>query len=115
MTRFKTVNLKHYLQLRIQKNDNEVQSILPKNLEKAKKELKEFFQERCTLDESTTQLYGKDCSFHKGTVPDAVCYPKDIEEIKKIVQICSKYRIPIIPFGFFKFLHLKKFFLSIYK
>ena len=69
------------------------------SLELAEQELKAFLKERCITDKETTQLYGKDFSFHEGKVPDVVCYPNDIQEIKKIVDICANYSIPIIPFG----------------
>eukprot|EP01117_Protostelium_nocturnum_P010765 TRINITY_DN387_c0_g1_i3.p3 TRINITY_DN387_c0_g1~~TRINITY_DN387_c0_g1_i3.p3 ORF type:complete len:504 (+),score=187.75 TRINITY_DN387_c0_g1_i3:225-1736(+) len=63
-------------------------------------ELKELLGEhRCILDESSRQPFGKDFSFNKGKTPDAVVQPETQDEVRKIVQICSKYKIPIVAYG----------------
>jgi len=32
-------------------------------------------------------------------VPDAVVYPKTVEEVVELVKIATKYKIPLVPYG----------------
>ncbi|KAL7253147.1 hypothetical protein ACSBR1_007635 [Camellia fascicularis] len=39
-------------------------------------------------------------SFHKAVnIPDVVVFPRNAEEVSKIVQSCNKYKVPIVPYG----------------
>ena len=38
-------------------------------------------------------------SWIAGEPPDAVIFPQSTEDVQRIVQICSGYRVPIIPYG----------------
>ena len=62
-------------------------------------ELTVLLDDRFSNSEAVLQDHSKDESHHTPTPPDAVVFPTSTEEVAKILQICSKYKIPIIPFG----------------
>ena len=62
-------------------------------------ELKTRLGERITEDPSSRNDHGFGFSYHPVTPPDLVAYPESIEEIAEIVRVCSRYRVPIIPYG----------------
>jgi D-lactate dehydrogenase (cytochrome) len=43
--------------------------------------------------------HGTDESWHTPSPPDAVVYPRNIEEAAAIVRACAEHRTPIVPFG----------------
>ena len=53
------------------------------------------FSTNCDVRDSHT----RDASYHHGSLPDAVTFPKTNTEVSEIVKICRKYIIPIIPYG----------------
>ncbi|KAL7251654.1 hypothetical protein ACSBR1_013493 [Camellia fascicularis] len=39
-------------------------------------------------------------SFHKAVnIPDVVVFPRNAEEVSKIVKSCNKYKVPIVRYG----------------
>jgi D-lactate dehydrogenase (cytochrome) len=65
-------------------------------------ELKSFLKEdQLELDLEERQLRGKSWnSYHKiDAIPLAVVYPENTEQTSKIVQLCNKHKVPIVPFG----------------
>ncbi|OUR77877.1 FAD-binding oxidoreductase [Alphaproteobacteria bacterium 46_93_T64] len=68
-------------------------------LESACAELEEILGDRCTTAQSVRDQHGKDESWHPSCPPDVVCFAKSTEEVSKIVKICAKFKIPVIPFG----------------
>ncbi|KAJ5467709.1 hypothetical protein N7475_005461 [Penicillium sp. IBT 31633x] len=54
-----------------------------------------------TMDEDDIDLhsYSEVSTSHCATRPVAVVTPKNTEEVSTIARICSKYKIPMIPFG----------------
>ncbi|MCX6168141.1 MAG: anaerobic glycerol-3-phosphate dehydrogenase subunit C [Ignavibacteriales bacterium] len=61
-------------------------------------ELEEKLQGKVQSDKVTKQLYSTAaCIFE--IVPLAVVIPKNIEDIKTAINICNKYKIPILPRG----------------
>ena len=53
------------------------------------------------LDDENRKARGKPWnSYHRITdIPSAVVTPNTTEEVSKIMKICSKYKIPIVPYG----------------
>ncbi len=43
--------------------------------------------------------HGRDESFHPLAAPDAVVWPRSVEEAAAIVAACAAHRVPIVPFG----------------
>ncbi|MFT5089951.1 MAG: D-lactate dehydrogenase (cytochrome), partial [Planctomycetota bacterium] len=42
---------------------------------------------------------GKDESYHKARLPQAVACPADEAQVAAVMQICAREQVPIIPFG----------------
>uniref|UniRef100_A0A6B2L311 D-lactate dehydrogenase (cytochrome) n=1 Tax=Arcella intermedia TaxID=1963864 RepID=A0A6B2L311_9EUKA len=59
----------------------------------------ELYGTDCSTEESILELLGKDYSHHAAGRPDIVVYPKSEERIIQTLSICSKYLLPIIPYG----------------
>ena len=62
-------------------------------------ELQKLLGERLSLSESVREQHGRDESFHASAPPEAVAFAESNEMVAEIVQICSRYKKPIIPFG----------------
>ncbi len=54
---------------------------------------------RISFSNSDRELHGRDESYHKDFKPDAVAFVKTTNEVSEILKICSKYKVPVIPFG----------------
>ena len=63
------------------------------------RELCSLLGTRFCVENAVRQTHAQDASYHIGTIPDAVVFPKSNEEVSAIVNICSKYIVPIIPYG----------------
>ena len=73
---------------------------VPSNsLQIAVDELKLILGTRLTTSEAVRDHHSRDESWHTPKLPDAVCFAKSTEEVSQILTICSKYRVPVIPFG----------------
>ncbi|KAJ7975919.1 D-lactate dehydrogenase [cytochrome], mitochondrial [Quillaja saponaria] len=64
-------------------------------------ELKTICQDNMTLDYEERYIHGKpQNSFHKAlNIPDAIVYPRSEDEVSKIVKLCGKHQVPIVPYG----------------
>jgi D-lactate dehydrogenase (cytochrome) len=62
-------------------------------------ELKALLGERVSTSESVREHHGKDESYFPYALPDAVVYPHSTEEVRDVVNICRRHRVPMIPFG----------------
>ncbi|XP_062112323.1 D-lactate dehydrogenase [cytochrome], mitochondrial isoform X2 [Humulus lupulus] len=64
-------------------------------------ELKAICQDNMTLDYDERYTHGKpQHSFHKAVnIPDVVVFPSSEEEVSKIVRLCDKHKVPIVPYG----------------
>jgi D-lactate dehydrogenase (cytochrome) len=62
-------------------------------------ELKALLGERVTTSASVREHHGKDESYFPYALPDAVVYPHSTEEVRDVVNICRRHRVPMIPFG----------------
>jgi D-lactate dehydrogenase (cytochrome) len=64
------------------------------------KEIAEIFGARFTVDGGELERHGKDeHSYHAAAPPSGVVYPHSTEEVSKLLKICNKYAVPIIPYG----------------
>jgi len=62
-------------------------------------ELKEFLKERISLSESTRANYARGEDTYDPILSQAVVFPESNEEVSKILKICNKYKMPVVPFG----------------
>ena len=62
-------------------------------------ELRSLLGARFCTDIDVRNTHARDASYHVSTIPDAVVFPYTNEEVSEIVKTCSKYNIPIIPYG----------------
>ena len=71
----------------------------PHHLKHTHKELYGLLGKRFSTDNAVRDAHARDASYHYGTLPDAVAFPKTNAEVAEIVKICAKYNMPIIPYG----------------
>ena len=62
-------------------------------------ELKTLLGERVTTAAAVREHHGKDESYFPYAPPDAVVFARSTEEVRDIVNICRRHRVPMIPFG----------------
>ncbi|MBM7662684.1 D-lactate dehydrogenase (cytochrome) [Bacillus mesophilus] len=55
--------------------------------------------DRISTNETILEQHSKDESHHEPATPQVVVFPLHTEEISRIMQVASKYRIPVFPFG----------------
>src|SRR2546429_6363971 len=62
-------------------------------------ELKALLGERVSTSAAVREHHGKDESYFPYALPDAVVFPETTEEVRDVVDICRRRRVPMIPFG----------------
>jgi len=62
-------------------------------------QLSQLLGKRFSTNTTVREVHGKDESYHKPQLPDAVVTAGSTEEVSKIVKLCAKYKCPIVPFG----------------
>ena len=62
-------------------------------------ELQKRFGNRCVTSEAVRQQHAHTTTWLATEPPDAVVFPNDVEEIREIVALCDRHRVPLIPFG----------------
>jgi D-lactate dehydrogenase (cytochrome) len=62
-------------------------------------ELKALLGERVSTSPAVREHHGKDESYFPYAPPDAVVYPRSTEEVRDVVDICRRHRVPMIPYG----------------
>ena len=62
-------------------------------------ELRALLGERVSTSAAVREHHGKDESYFPYAPPDAVCFIKSTEEVRDVVNICRRHRVPMIPFG----------------
>jgi D-lactate dehydrogenase (cytochrome) len=62
-------------------------------------ELKALLGERLSTSAAVREHHGKDESYFPYALPDAVVYPHSTEEVRDVVDICRRHRVPMIPYG----------------
>lgn len=63
------------------------------------KELRDIVGERLSTADAVREQHGHDESFHAVAPPDAVVFAETTEEVQRVVQICARHKIPVVPFG----------------
>jgi D-lactate dehydrogenase (cytochrome) len=62
-------------------------------------ELKTLLGDRVSTSAAVREHHGKDESYFPYALPDAVVYVKTTEEVRDVVGICRRHRVPMIPYG----------------
>ena len=62
-------------------------------------ELKALLGERVSTSAAVREHHGKDESYFPYALPDAVVFARTTEEVRDVVNICRRHRVPMIPFG----------------
>ena len=62
-------------------------------------ELRSIVGERLSVAAAILDRHGRDESYHPVHAPDAVVFPRTIDEVSRLVRACAARRVPIIPFG----------------
>ena len=62
-------------------------------------ELKALLGERVSTSAAVREHHGKDESYFPYAPPDAVVFAHTTEEVRDVVNICRRHRVPMIPFG----------------
>ena len=62
-------------------------------------ELREVLGDRVSTSASVREHHGNAEDYFPVAPPDAVCFANSTEEVAKIVQLCARDTIPVIPFG----------------
>jgi D-lactate dehydrogenase (cytochrome) len=62
-------------------------------------ELKALLGERVSTSQAVREHHGKDESYFPYALPDVVVFAKTTEEVRDIVNICRRHRVPMIPYG----------------
>lgn len=68
-------------------------------LEQTLAELAELLGNRFSTNAAIRDHHSGDESWHDGRSPDAVCFVNSIEEVSQTLEICSRHKISVIPFG----------------
>ncbi|XP_042430358.1 D-lactate dehydrogenase [cytochrome], mitochondrial-like isoform X2 [Zingiber officinale] len=65
------------------------------------RELKDVLQDNMTVDYEERFFHGTpQNSFHRAVnVPDVIVFPRSQDDVHKIVVVCNKYKVPIVPYG----------------
>jgi D-lactate dehydrogenase (cytochrome) len=62
-------------------------------------ELKGLLGERVSTSAAVREHHGKDESYFPYAPPDVVVYVTTTEEVRDVVNICRRHRVPMIPYG----------------
>src|SRR5207253_1668607 len=62
-------------------------------------ELKALLGDRVSTSAAVREHHGKDESYFPYALPDAVVFPHSTEEVRDVVDICRRHRVPMIPYG----------------
>src|SRR5437868_10417466 len=62
-------------------------------------ELRTLVGDRVSTSAAVREHHGKDESYFPYALPDAVVFPHSTEEVRDVVNICRRHRVPMIPFG----------------
>ena len=62
-------------------------------------ELKKILNGRFSQSESTRANYARGEDTYDPVLSKAVVFPKTNEQVSKILQLCNKHKIPVVPFG----------------
>lgn len=63
------------------------------------KALRELLGERCVTRAEVRDAHGSGFSYHRGRSPDVVVFPESVDEVSRVVRLCTDRHVPIVPFG----------------
>jgi D-lactate dehydrogenase (cytochrome) len=75
------------------------ESVDPAGRDAAITSLKQLLGDRLSTAVPVREQHGKDASYHACVPPDAVAFTQSTDEVSEIVKICSRHKVPLIPFG----------------
>ncbi|MBT2693210.1 FAD-linked oxidase C-terminal domain-containing protein [Bacillus sp. ISL-55] len=56
-------------------------------------------EELVTVNETILELHGRDESYHEPCLPDVVVFPRNKEDVSKVLKFANEQKIPVVPFG----------------
>jgi D-lactate dehydrogenase (cytochrome) len=62
-------------------------------------ELGSLFGDRLDTSLPAREQHGRDESYHEGHAPEAVVQPRSTAEVCSLMRLCSRHRIPVVPYG----------------
>jgi D-lactate dehydrogenase (cytochrome) len=62
-------------------------------------ELKALLGDRVSTSPAVREHHGKDESYFPYALPDVVVFLRSTEEVRDVVNICRRHRVPMIPYG----------------
>jgi len=62
-------------------------------------ELESRLGDRFSTSAAVRDHHSRDESHHEPEAPDAVAFPESTEDVRAIVSVCARYRVPVISFG----------------
>lgn len=62
-------------------------------------DLRAFLGDRLSTVPGVCRQHGEDLTWHGAAPPDAVAFPRSVDEICRIVRLCADRRVPVVPFG----------------
>jgi D-lactate dehydrogenase (cytochrome) len=62
-------------------------------------ELEARLGDRFSTSNAVRDHHSRDESHHEPEAPDAVAFPESTEDVRAIVSLCARYRVPVISFG----------------
>ncbi len=68
-------------------------------VDRAIEDLRRLLGDRLSTSGAVRDQHGKDESYHRSVMPDAVAFARSTEDVVEIVRICARHRVPIIPYG----------------
>jgi D-lactate dehydrogenase (cytochrome) len=73
--------------------------VLKNSTTQAVAEIRNLLGDRLSTAPAVREQHGKDQTWNPGAPPDAVAFVESTDEVQKIVQICGRYKTPVIAFG----------------
>ncbi|MBC6442180.1 MAG: FAD-binding protein [Rhodobacteraceae bacterium] len=61
--------------------------------------MKALLGDRLSTSPSAITLHARDEAHYPDTPPDAVAFPKTVEEVSDVVNICARHGCPVVPWG----------------
>ncbi|MCV6584955.1 MAG: FAD-binding protein [Marinibacterium sp.] len=62
-------------------------------------ELSDLLGDRLSTGLSVREIHGRDEAYSPQALPDAVVFPDSTDEVSQIMRICSRHKVPVVPFG----------------
>lgn len=69
------------------------------SLEHTLSELQVLLGSRVTTSLIQREHHSHGESYHKASLPDLVCFPKETREVAEIMRVSARHGVPVIPFG----------------